>query len=582
MKTSTPIKKSLKSKLERLRRGFFKEIPQRLEDIFKSFNQLKDCPDNPDFAGDLHRKIHNIKGTAASFGLNDLSLIATQLEPMLKYLIEKNNSSNKLSINELADTIEEIHQLILQLRQETKKAVESDKPFLDLFPAFELPKASNEVEQQKHKKPLIYICDDDQSLLHQMEIQLGCFSYESQSFSCASALLDVARKKQPDIIIMDIVFPESDKKGLEVINSLQTLYKDNIPIIFISARNDFDARLYALEVGGIAYFNKPFKVTELVDSIDEILFPPTPEPYRVLIIDDDQSIAQYHALILEDAGIRVEIVTIVNQVLDKITKFKPDLLLLDMFMPKCSGPKLAQLIRQIPEFVSLPIVYLSSETNSQNQISALRVGADGFLTKPIMPQRLISEVLLRTERMKVIRSLMIKDSLTGLLNHTTLLNALDNSLQNATRRNEPVNFVMIDIDHFKKVNDQYGHALGDQVILALSRLLRQRFRQTDYVGRYGGEEFALVLPNMQKEKTIEVVNHLRQDFANLKFTASEGVFSCTLSAGLSFFPQLKNKQDIVNRADAALYEAKHKGRNQVMVFDEDISASTIVDKKVKE
>ena len=152
MKTSTPIKKSLKSKLERLRRGFFKEIPQRLEDIFKSFNQLKDCPDNPDFAGDLHRKIHNIKGTTASFGRNDLSLIATQLEPMLKYLIEKNNSSNKLSINESEDTIEEIHQLILQLRQETKKHAESDKPFLDLLPEFELPKASNEVEKKKHKK----------------------------------------------------------------------------------------------------------------------------------------------------------------------------------------------------------------------------------------------------------------------------------------------------------------------------------------------------------------------------------------------------------------------------------------------
>jgi PleD family two-component response regulator len=181
---------------------------------------------------------------------------------------------------------------------------------------------------------------------------------------------------------------------------------------------------------------------DLVDTLDSILSSDTPEPHRILIIDDEK-MAEYHSLILQNANLSVYIINDAKTVVDVIFNYKPDLILMDMVMPQCKGSELAQLIRQIPEFLSLPIVYLSSESN-QAQFSALRVGADGFLTKPIDPARLVSEVLLRMERMEAIRTLMIRDSLTGLLNHTTILSALKSAIESAKRRNEPVCFAMLD------------------------------------------------------------------------------------------------------------------------------------------
>jgi len=558
----TTKRESLKHKIERLRNSFYSELPTRMDEILLNFHRLELHQDNVGVAKELHRKIHNIKGTAASFGLKEISEIAIQVEPLLKNIIET------LCIDESA--LEEIHDLILQLKSKSEEIINLNSMPRDIFPAFEIS-SDNSEKSNKDVKQLIYICDDDEMLLEQMRLQLDCYNYSTQIFSSATALYKAAELQCPGLIIMDIVFPDGDREGLDIINKLQSRNENKIPVIFISARNDFQARLYAVEAGGIAYFNKPFPIMALVDSIDKLLFTDIPDPYRVLIIDDDVDMSQYHSLILQEAGISVEIVNQEENALKHLFDFSPDLILMDMYMPLCTGAQLAQVIRQIPDFVSLPIVYLSSETDNKNQFSALRVGADGFLTKPIDPDRLISEVLLRTERMKVIRTLMVSDSLTGLLNHTTILHSLDIAMHGADRRNETLGFVMIDIDFFKKVNDRYGHSAGDQVILALSRLLKQRMRKSDYVGRYGGEEFALVLTDVQPVVATKIVNDFRKAFEALEFNTEQGVFSCTLSAGLSFFPEFSDRHELVNSADEALYKAKNSGRNCVVTYTDELS-----------
>ena len=122
-----------------------------------------------------------------------------------------------------------------------------------------------------------------------------------------------------------------------------------------------------------------------------------------------------------------------------------------------------------------------------------------------------------------------------------------------------------DLDCFKKVNDRYGHPAGDQVILALARILKQRLRISDVVGRYGGEEFALVLQDVTPEKAVELVNDLREDFARLTFSGNDTAFSCTFSAGIAIFPKHNNLERLREASDQALYRAKHNGRNQVVV-----------------
>lgn len=157
-----------------------------------------------------------------------------------------------------------------------------------------------------------------------------------------------------------------------------------------------------------------------------------------------------------------------------------------------------------------------------------------------------------------------RDSLTGLLKHADIKDQVDIEIGRAQRAHQPVSIAMIDIDHFKSVNDQYGHPVGDNVIRALSNLLRQRLRKIDRLGRYGGEEFVAVLPNCSVEDAQQILDDIRNAFAVLQFSAEEQNFSCTFSAGISACaaPDWPST-GLLDLADKRLYQAKKAGRNRV-------------------
>jgi diguanylate cyclase (GGDEF)-like protein len=160
---------------------------------------------------------------------------------------------------------------------------------------------------------------------------------------------------------------------------------------------------------------------------------------------------------------------------------------------------------------------------------------------------------------------MTRDGLTGLMKHASIKEALQTEWDYVRRHPRPFSVVMLDIDHFKSVNDTHGHAVGDLVIAAVGTLLRQHFRDTDKLGRYGGEEFALVLPDCAAQTAERLVNGLREAFAAVQFMGGGQFFSCTLSAGAvdnQQFPS-DSPEALINRADQALYTAKRGGRNRV-------------------
>ena len=302
-----------------------------------------------------------------------------------------------------------------------------------------------------------------------------------------------------------------------------------------------------------------------METLDQLTGQHQPEPYRILVVDDEAEIASYHCIILQEAGMVTYQLNEPSRVLDVLQEFRPDMVLVDMYMPGCSGYDLAKLIRQIPDHLGLPIVFLSSETDRKKQFSAMRIGADGFLTKPVIPEDMVAAVAIRAERMRTLRALMARDSLTGLFNHTATTQLLINAIANARRNGNTVCLGMIDIDYFKSVNDTHGHPVGDHVILALSRILLQRLRNSDIVGRYGGEEFAVILQNVSIAHAAQLLDELRQDFARIVFDSSSGEFSCTFSAGVAQYHAHQSMEGVREMSDRALYKAKHSGRNRVVV-----------------
>ena len=409
--------------------------------------------------------------------------------------------------------------------------------------------------------------EDDPVQAAQLATQIGYFGYTVQVFHNLSELEETIQNTRPAAILMDITFPEGKMAGYDTITSLRNKIKDLPPVIYVSINDRMPFRLQAVRVGGDAYFTKPVDVGALIDMLDRLIFKEIVSPYRVLIVDDSHIEASYNAQQLNNVGMTTDIVSNPLKTIDRLISFNPDLVLLDMYMPECTGMELAMVIRQMEQFISTPIVFLSAETDTGKQLAAMGLGADDFLIKPIEPQHLVTAITSRIERYRKLRKLMNHDGLTGLFNHTTSKERLVQEVERARRLKQALSYAQLDLDHFKSVNDTYGHAIGDRVLKSLAHLLRRRLRNSDTVGRIGGEEFAVIFPNTDEGTACKIMTELCETFSKINHFSGEDTFKVTFSCGISSFPSCKNADSLSETADEVLYKAKAAGRNQVLCSD---------------
>lgn len=554
---------SLQQKVGLLRARFISQLPDRLEKIQTKVQQLRDSGElNHRLLNELFRAFHSLNGTGKSFGLMGLAAIAERAEVFTAQLLE---SADGLQPANWIIMLEEFLQQLVNYSAANKNVENTDEQSDNSLVGV----AQENAFAFKNTAPLVYICDDEPDQVDYLAHQLRCLGYHVELFTETKTFRKAAMERRPDAVIMDVYFPHGLTSGTDELASIKEATGRQLPAIVLSGSSGFDSRLSAVRAGCAAYFTKPARPMDLAAALDALIEYKEKEPYRILIVDDEPDVAEYHSIILENAGMMVHQTHDPTMIFDALKHFSPDLILIDMYMPVCNGDELAALVRQIPEYIGLPIVFLSNETDAQKQFSAMQAGVEGFITKPVVPDELVASVRLRAERMRTLRGLMVKDSLTGLFNHTTTTEMLVSSLAQAKRHNESLVMVMIDLDEFKKVNDTYGHMAGDQVIVALARLLKHRLRNTDVIGRYGGEEFALLLKNITDDVAAVLVNELREDFSNIAFNVGNKQFSCTFSAGISMYPGHEDSESLRMAADVALYLAKEQGRNKVVVSGAD-------------
>ncbi len=232
-------------------------------------------------------------------------------------------------------------------------------------------------------------------------------------------------------------------------------------------------------------------------------------------------------------------------------------------------------MRQLAAYQSLPIVYLSSETNLEMQIDALRLGGDQFLSKPFNPLLLAAVVRTKIERYREMQHASLHDSLTGLINHTAAKIKLA-QLVNATETIKGrLCVAMLDIDHFKRINDTFGHPVGDQVIRGLAWLLKGRLRATDIVCRYGGEEFLVVLQNADAKDGVAILDRIRVDFASMLHDPAGSTIRATFSGGVAVFHGGETVAELTKAADDALLSAKRTGRNRILSHEDPAVIPTV-------
>ncbi len=396
---------------------------------------------------------------------------------------------------------------------------------------------------------------------NQLAIKIDRFGYTSTCFSRKRDFINAFSKKKPDAIVMDA------KAADEILKSDCDLFdkirKAHIPLIFTSDEDNFSYRHNAARVDAIGFMIEPYKEEDIAEIFDRYFNQPSKGTYRVLLVEDIKFHIEYITSVLEKAGMQVEAVSNPLEVLDRLEQFNPEIILMDLYMPNCNGIELAKIIRQYPRYLSIPIAYLSVEENIDKQLDALSIGGDDFITKSISEQQLSYAVKNRIVRYRALCRMMTCDGLTGLLNHSKLKDALAQEVARANRLGNIFSYAMLDIDHFKDVNDKYGHAAGDQVLKTLAQLLKGRFRGSDTLGRYGGEEFAVILPDANQSDAIRILDDLRDDFANITHVYNNDKFKVTFSCGVASYPEINDVRTLSEVADGALYQAKNKGRNRV-------------------
>lgn len=531
-----------------IQEAFLKQLPEDLRQIESAWDDLRASNWDLKKCDALIQATHRLAGVALGVGYSRMGNAARLIENHLKKSLPFDHGVLERLVSLLLVEIEaRVHDEIIE-QQIHSVHYAKDVPSL----------------QQARSNSLIYLADDDPILINSIALQVRNFGYNLQTFSGLNGLRTALQREIPAAILMDIMFPEGELAGVETVRALQAEHANSLPVFFLSVRDDISTRLQSIRAGGRNYFVKPVDIGALVDELDKVIIAEEPEEYRVLIVDDSEVQAKVNAMHLSKAGIKSRIVTDPFDALHALEEFIPDLLLLDLYMPECTGLELAQVIRQIKNFVSLPIVYLSAETDREKQLAAVGIGGDDFLTKPIKPDHLILAVASRIARYRQLRALMLRDSLTGLLNHTSILERLKQEVARAARNSQPLALVVIDLDNFKHVNDTYGHATGDRVLKALAHLFTRRLRQTDIIGRYGGEEFFVILPNTDESTAFQVINELREAFSLVRHISAGHEFNVTISCGVASFPRQQTSANLSEAADRAMYAAKQLGRNQIV------------------
>jgi two-component system cell cycle response regulator len=307
---------------------------------------------------------------------------------------------------------------------------------------------------------------------------------------------------------------------------------------------------------------------------------------RILVVDDHEDNIELLRARLEARGYEVEGASDGQAALDAVRRVCPDLILLDVMMPKMDGIEVVRRLKANADLPFIPVIMQTALDSTENKVEGLDAGADDYITKPINFAELEARVnsLLRIKALQTaladskkelselndkLRQISLTDGLTQIENRRSLEERLHEMWQHSVRLHEPIALIMCDIDKFKSVNDNYGHQAGDSVLKEFAQLLKDEAREIDRVGRYGGEEFLLILSGTVLDAAVTFAERLREKVEGHTFTYAGGTLRRTMSCGVaaSPHPRVKDQEALLRAADDALYVAKETGRNRVVRFD---------------
>lgn len=287
------------------------------------------------------------------------------------------------------------------------------------------------------------------------------------------------------------------------------------------------------------------------------------KPKKILVVDDERVMIKLLDFNLTKAGYEVKTVSNGQEALRILDSYRPDLIICDIMMPVMDGLELRQRLRQEHDYQLIPFIFLTAKTQTEDRISGFKLGVDDYIGKPFSPDELQVRVASILERRSRFEQLMNYDFLTGIFNRRMLESNLEFELKRALRYHHPLSVLIFDIDRFKSINDVHGHSIGDIILKDVVATVKQHIRDIDILGRLGGEEFALMMPDTDRSAATNVANRCRQKVSEQPY--SDKNLNVTFSGGIATAPDdATSVLELLNVADGALYQAKETGRNRIV------------------
>ena len=446
----------------------------------------------------------------------------------------------------------------------------------------------------------ILVVDDIEANRRLLQAKLEAQYFTVMHAENGQQALDIARAELPEIILLDVMMSGMD--GFETCLQLKADPRTSfIPVVMVTALSDSEDRIRGLDVGAEDFLTKPVDDFALMSrmgalmrynavaselrqrqasglkagSVDLISEEELSRPARVFIVDDNPRTSLRMANMLRDAG-HVATTLIEAGDMSNLAEQGVDIMILSLSSQSFDPLKLCAHFKMTEATRAISIILVCDQSERAKAGKGLDIGASDVIISPVDRQELMARVRTQTRRSRYIDllrkrvdrglELSVIDQLTGLYNRRYMVSQLQQLMHRSVMGGKPVSVVMCDIDHFKSVNDTYGHDVGDEVLVEVANRLRENVRPMDVVCRPGGEEFLVIMPDTPGDLACAAGERIRRAIASKSFEVSGGrrEISITLSAGVSTIAgEHDTMADLTKRADTALYQAKSAGRNRV-------------------
>ena len=433
----------------------------------------------------------------------------------------------------------------------------------------EIDRASNDLTTERiepeeslfaDERPLLLIVDPDRQLAQQLMNEAVDWGFRSAIATTLSEAETKIEQDAPTVVLLDpdITHPTTESLRLLAKLSHQT---PSVPVLVLTSHDQLTDRLEVAQLGGHSFLHKPLPPAQVLKAIAQAAQQAKTAKQRVMVVDANPQILATLKEFLEPWGLSVTTLNNPQQFWETLKSCSPHLLILDVKMPAVSGVELCKIIRNNSRWGRLPIIFLTAHTDAAIVTQMFSVGADDFVSKPIVGPELVSRIINRLERIKLLQNAAETDYLTKLSNRNKSTQDLNKYLQLANQQEQPLCLAVLDIDNLKQINDRHGYNTGDMVMRQWGQLLRQTFRQNAVVARWESDEFVVALSSMIKADGIQRLTQLLATLHHRKFVAPDQTqFRITFSAGIAQYPDDgTDLHSLYQAASEALHQSKVAG-----------------------